>query len=130
MVSKSPAYLVGRLDVPDSGCPAASKEIPSMGELIQSLFRFSLDVSLFALRQMADLIGSGAKQDSNNAGSDRISNSTPGSNSAASPKIRLPAKSGRLGTGNFMVLGEGLSAGMGDFYLNEVFQRKSFPAQM
>ena len=38
--------------------------------------------------------------------------------------------SGNLNTTSFVVLGEGLSAGMGDFTLSEVTQRESFPAQM
>lgn len=35
-----------------------------------------------------------------------------------------------LDTTQFIVLGEGLAAGMADFALREVYQRKSFPAQM
>ncbi len=38
--------------------------------------------------------------------------------------------SGSLNTSSFVVLGEGLAAGMGDFTLSEVTQRESFPAQM
>jgi hypothetical protein len=40
------------------------------------------------------------------------------------------AESGRLDVSRFVVLGEGLAAGMGDFGLNQHFQKKSFPAQM
>ena len=36
----------------------------------------------------------------------------------------------RLDTTTFVVLGEGLAAGMANFGLNEVVQDKSFPAQM
>ncbi len=36
----------------------------------------------------------------------------------------------RLDTTTFIVLGEGLAAGMADFALREVYQEKSFPAQM
>ena len=38
--------------------------------------------------------------------------------------------SGTLDTSSFVVLGEGLAAGMGDFTLSEETQRDSFPAQM
>jgi hypothetical protein len=38
--------------------------------------------------------------------------------------------SGSLNTSSFVVLGEGLAAGMGDFTLSEETQRESFPAQM
>jgi hypothetical protein len=102
-----------------------------MGELIQSLIRFSMDLSAFAFRQMANLVGPGQ---SAGAAAGPSSSSVPASGRKpdASPKTpsRAPARSGRLNTRNFMVLGEGLSAGVGDFQVNEFFQRKSFPAQM
>lgn len=41
-----------------------------------------------------------------------------------------PVNSGRLDTSRFVVLGEGLAAGMGDFTLSEETQRESFPAHM
>jgi hypothetical protein len=41
-----------------------------------------------------------------------------------------PVYSGRLNTSTFVVLGEGLAAGMGDFTLSDVTQVDSFPAQM
>jgi hypothetical protein len=41
-----------------------------------------------------------------------------------------PVYSGRLDTTAFIVLGEGLAAGMGDFTLSDVTQADSFPAQM
>jgi hypothetical protein len=41
-----------------------------------------------------------------------------------------PVNSGRLDTSSFVVLGEGLAAGMGDFTLSEETQRESFPAHM
>ena len=37
---------------------------------------------------------------------------------------------GALDTTQFIVVGEGLAAGMADFALREVYQRESFPAQM
>lgn len=43
----------------------------------------------------------------------------------------LPAQqSPQLDTTNFVVMGEGLAAGMADFALREVYQQNSFPAQM
>ena len=54
-----------------------------------------------------------------------------------SPRVQqtseAPARqvnSGNLNPGSFVVLGEGLAAGMGDFTLSEETQRQSFPAQM
>jgi len=47
---------------------------------------------------------------------------------SSTPAYRV--ESGRLETASFVVLGEGLAAGMGDFTLNEDTQRESFPAQM
>lgn len=41
-----------------------------------------------------------------------------------------PVDSGRLSTARFVVLGEGLAAGMSDFGLKADLQRDSFPAQM
>lgn len=72
-------------------------------------------------------------------------NSTPSQPPASSPRPSAtearPAQyakersafrvnSGSLNTSSFVVLGEGLAAGMGDFTLSEVTQRESFPAQM
>jgi hypothetical protein len=52
--------------------------------------------------------------------------------SAKSPRSSLIANvnSGRLNTSTFIVLGEGLAAGMGDFTLSYEAQVESFPAQM
>ena len=50
---------------------------------------------------------------------------SPGTNSETDP-----VNSGRLNTNSFVVLGEGLAAGMGDFTLSDVTQVDSFPAQM
>jgi hypothetical protein len=41
-----------------------------------------------------------------------------------------PVNSGRLDTSGFVVLGEGLAAGMGDFALSEETQKESFPSHM
>jgi hypothetical protein len=42
----------------------------------------------------------------------------------------LPAQTRKLDTTTFVVLGEGLAAGMANYGLNEVVQRQSFPALM
>src|SRR5262245_54206322 len=44
------------------------------------------------------------------------------------PKVSV--HSGRLNTSSFVVLGEGLAAGMGDFVLSDETAKESFPAQM
>ena len=44
--------------------------------------------------------------------------------------MRLDGQQRRLDITNFIVLGEGLAAGMADFSLKDVYQEKSFPAQM
>jgi len=51
----------------------------------------------------------------------------PGDQPAPSPR---PAESGRLDTSSFVVLGEGLAAGMVDLNLHEGTQRASFPARI
>jgi hypothetical protein len=113
-----------------------------MGELIRSLFKFSLDASSFALNQMASLISpSQPNEDGQESSGGRNTSgaSVPTSirtaekldaGTASSRQTRFPAPSGRLNTRKFIVLGEGLAAGIGDFYLNEAGQTKSFPAQM
>lgn len=104
-----------------------------MGELIQSLIRFSLDASSFMLKQMAELIDSPQHPASQPTRPDSASPAIPTAvrnPTATSSKGRVPADSGKLDTRNFVVLGESLTAGMGDFFVNEWFQRQSFPAQM
>ena len=101
-----------------------------MGELIQSLIRFSVDLSAFAFRQMASLVGRGQPAAAGPSSSSAFPTSARKPDASSNTPPRVPARSGKLNTRNFMVLGEGLSAGFGDFQLNEFFQRKSFPAQM
>jgi hypothetical protein len=50
--------------------------------------------------------------------------------SSAASSAPLRVDSGRLKTDTFIVLGEGLAAGMGDFTLSEETQKQSFPAYM
>jgi len=47
-----------------------------------------------------------------------------------SPAIAATVDTGRLNASTFIVIGEGLAAGMGDFALSEATQATSFPAQM
>jgi hypothetical protein len=56
--------------------------------------------------------------------------SQPVTGSANTTTQTYTVNSGRLNTTNFMVLGEGLAAGMGDFTLSDETQVDSFPAQM
>src|SRR5882762_6836402 len=44
--------------------------------------------------------------------------------------VRLDGEQRKLDVTNFVVMGEGLAAGMADFSLKDVYQEKSFPAQM
>ena len=53
-----------------------------------------------------------------------------GSQTAAGPTPRYRVNSGRLNTTTFVVLGEGLAAGMGDFMLSEETQVNNFAAKM
>jgi hypothetical protein len=60
-----------------------------------------------------------------------VSSGTPSSQTtAAFPSPARRVNSGRLNTTTFIVLGEGLAAGMGNFTLSEETQRPTFPAQM
>lgn len=90
-----------------------------MRELFKSMLSFSLAQSLFGVQQLGGLVKSEPA-------------STP-ARSEAPPRARqsaAPVNSGSLNASSFVVLGEGLAAGMGDFTLSEDTQRESFPAQM
>src|ERR1051326_163843 len=50
--------------------------------------------------------------------------------SGPAPQRSMQVNRGRLNTSRFVVLGEGLAAGMGDFSLSDVTQQYSFPAQI
>ncbi len=54
----------------------------------------------------------------------------PAAGSASATTQTYAVNSGRLNTSNFVVIGEGLAAGMGDFTLSDETQSDSFPAQM
>ena len=44
--------------------------------------------------------------------------------------FRLDAQKRKLDVTNFVVVGEGLAAGMADFSLKDIYQEKSFPARI
>jgi len=120
-----------------------------MTELIRSLIRFSWDFSEFGLRELLRIIVpagwrlSGRKQmpeARSNSGRDIVSTvsrfDTSSEKRAQTPRgaegstEETPAKCGRLNLSRFVVMGEGLGAGMGDFNLSSDSQGTSFPALM
>ncbi|HKI03134.1 MAG TPA: hypothetical protein VKK31_14250 [Thermoanaerobaculia bacterium] len=104
-----------------------------MRDLIQSVLRFPWDMSLFGMRQMLNILAPAP------AGGEGWQAAAPASPwpvsllappAAPLPEPAEPVDSGRLSTTGFVVLGEGLAAGMSDFGLKADLQRESFPAQM
>ena len=82
------------------------------------MMSFSLAQSLFGFQQLGGLV---------------MNDSTPENSRNEAPRAQPSAQrvnSGSLNTSSFIVLGEGLAAGMGDFTLSEETQSQSFPAQM
>src|SRR5262249_16830629 len=112
-----------------------------MREFFEFIFRLSWEIPLLALKQVANLFapaltppqpapvtaGPGAPLVA--ASSASIPNSNAPSRPEA-PSSRSQVSSGRLNTSRFVVLGEGLAAGVDDFSLNTDSQVWSFPAQM
>lgn len=133
-----------------------------MRDLIKSMLSFSWGMSLFGMRQMANLLGgrgaeafdsvtraAAEQMEEPLAGvfhqGDRLQREMvdrllggdagrpdPPPTQPTSPTAppAEPVDSGRLSTARFVVLGEGLAAGMSDFGLKADLQRESFPAQM
>ena len=91
---------------------------------IRSLLDAGLNVQNGAMNCMFG--GANGSQASTNAGSMTSTSAAPGSH----PQPATRPSSGRLNISSFIVLGEGLAAGMGDFTLSGEFQASSFPAQM
>jgi hypothetical protein len=90
----------------------------STRELFKSMLSFSLAQSLFGLQQLGGLL---------------MNEPAPEYSPRQTPQPQQPARpvnSGSLNPSSFVVLGEGLAAGMGDFTLSEETQRQSFPSQM
>src|SRR3954447_2301773 len=129
-----------------------------MRELLRSLFRFSWATSLFGLRQMAGMVsGDHRLAESCDSVAEAAAAELKGpalslyrigrrlqegcdqalpsrtrqiDRGEAAPQRSQPVDSGRLDTSSFVVLGEGLVAGMGEFSLSRDTQVYSFPAQM
>jgi len=117
-----------------------------MRELLQSILRFSWATTLFGARQFARMAkgngsaGAAFERASGAAAAElegsmralyhagaRFPNSVaPDSSEAAA----APPESGRLNATTFVVMGEGLAAGMGDFTLSSDMQAFSFAAQI
>ena len=93
----------------------------STRELFKSMLSFSLAQSLFGVQQLGGLLMNEPAPEN----SRRESRERPQTEQNAHR-----VNSGSLNTSSFVVLGEGLAAGMGDFTLSEETQRQSFPAQM
>lgn len=121
--------------------------------LIKSAFSFSWAMSMFGIRQMNELMRSGAASAGksfdkvSSAAAQNISQS-PLNNSPSNgktpqakkfpdpainygePQTRRKVDAGRLNTSVFVALGESLAAGAGNFAVYSEVQQTSFPAQM
>jgi hypothetical protein len=102
-------------------------------EFVKSAIGMSWALSLLGMKRIGDLLlpGSSASsqpvaQQPDRSGSNDRRNRTRGA-AARTPGLLNP---GRLNTRSFVVIGEGLAAGMGDFALYDSTQKHSFPAQM
>ena len=129
-----------------------------MSEFLKSMTSFSWIMLLFGVKQFENILmpkDSGQRQDKSTAAFDAVTRATEEQLDGvlrdafeAGNKLQrglvdmmfsiLPMEqhaqgsvdSGRLNTTIFIVLGEGLAAGMGNFTLSEATQNASFPAQM
>ncbi|HEV8239400.1 MAG TPA: hypothetical protein VGS57_08545 [Thermoanaerobaculia bacterium] len=125
---------------------------PHLGELLRSALGFSQALSRFTARSLGEVLGGATSA----LGATRPGGapptgvappapgasqpmpigeapSTPPLPSRPPPRPQPPAgpiDNGKLDTSSFVVLGEGLAAGIGDFTLSARFQRWSFPAQV
>lgn len=127
----------------------ASVLTPSSGELPGASSAFD-SVTRAAERHLSSGLkdafkfADGSERSGVNAGSGTAPKEVAGRNGSSQPEEKqggrsnsappvtqiLPVNSGRLNTSSFIVLGEGLAAGMGDFVLSDETARQSFPAQM
>lgn len=120
--------------------------------LIESMFGFGWAMSLFGVKQMNDMLrmntACAAKSFDNvtnaatqhlNQGGANIFSASDKTEQSADTKLFVPntqtvpkrkVHSGRLNKSVFVVLGEGLAAGVGNFTLHADTQRTSFPALM
>lgn len=103
-----------------------------MLDLIRSVLRFSWGMSQLGMRQALNVLsppqGGGERA---TEPLEAVTRAAPGPAAAGPfPAPAPPVDSGRLSTARFVVLGEGLAAGMSDFGLKADLQSESFPAQM
>jgi hypothetical protein len=120
--------------------------------LVESMFGFGWAMSLFGAKQMSDMlrmniacaaksfdkVSNAATQNLNQPSANVVSTSKKTQQSADAKLFTLNMQtapkrkvhSGRLNKSVFVVLGEGLAAGVGDFTLHADTQRVSFPALM
>jgi hypothetical protein len=118
-----------------------------MTQFVRSIMRFSWALTLLGIRELGTFFGSGRSMSSSGPGF-----SSPEKGIGAKPAPRFTASedstrasipvrarngarggavsSGRLNSARFIVMGEGLAAGIGDFNLSSEVQRSSFPALM
>lgn len=114
-----------------------------MRELFKSILRFSWATVLLGLREgMAGLtsgrsglpqpLAAGPPPAPLSVPTDTIPSPDPSREAgvATAPQTKGTVNSGRLNTSTFIVVGEGLAAGMGNFSLADDSQRFSFPALM
>src|SRR5262245_15462877 len=94
-----------------------------MPGFIDSIMRFGWAIALFGARQVRTMIG-GSSPPSASSGPDR---SAPPRADRPPPRV---VRCGSLDTSTFVVLGDGLAAGMGDFTLSADGQTRSFPAHL
>lgn len=87
-----------------------------MRDFIKSTLRFSWAMSLLGVQQLVSVM-------------DTLFGTIARGPGQSHSTIR-PVHRGKLNPATFVVLGEGLAAGMGDFSLSSVTQADSFPAQM
>ncbi len=121
--------------------------------LIKSAFSFSWALSIFGIKQMSEMlrfdtanaeksfnkVSTAAASHINQTGKNELRTTDKSPQANANPSVSAnvaepspPKKvdSGRLDTSVFVVLGEGLAAGAGNFALYADVQSTSFPAQM
>jgi len=111
-----------------------------MRNLIKAILSFSWAGVLLGIDKSLESVIPGNSRRSDEGSSVAPAGSSPvaaQSNTQSSPAIPVTTSqkqgagnSGRLCTSSFVVLGEGLAAGMGDFSLSDASQKFSFPAQM
>ncbi len=117
-----------------------------MLDTLKSAFGFTWAMSLFGLRQMMqpqnsakwfDVVARAARErlseplrrihDADSSVGTAVNGQAPANPGSS---VRAAVDSGRLNTGAFVVIGEGLAAGVSDFTLHQDCQRNSFAAQM